>query len=80
MPSRTEVVVSEQVRAFAATLHPEHRRDIKAALLKLSSGEGDIRPLEEDLKGLYRLRIECLFAEQRSLVYDLLRSRPDLWA
>lgn len=94
MPSPVAVEISEQVRVFVATLHPEHRRTIKKALKDLAGGKGDITPLEEELTGFHRLRvgryrivfrytadksIRCFFIEQRRLVYDLLRQRPDLW-
>lgn len=94
MKSRIEVVLTQQVRDYAAHLHPEHRRAIKAALRQLSQGKGEIKALEEELDGLHRLRVGryrivfrylpdgaayCFFMESRSLVYDLLRHRPDLW-
>lgn len=94
MKSRTEVVLTQQVRDYAAHLHPEHRRAIKSALRQLGAGKGDIKALEEELDGLHRLRVgryrivfrylsngtaHCFFMESRSLVYDLLRQRPDLW-
>lgn len=94
MPPPEAVEISEQVRAFVATLHPQHRRTIKKALKDLGDGKGDVVPLEEELAGLHRLRvgryrvvffyasdgtIRCFFIEQRRLVYDLLRQRPDLW-
>lgn len=93
MASRS-VVLADQVLAFAARLHPEHRRQIKKALRDLSLSRGDILPLENEFAGLYRLRvgsfrvvfrygtdgaIVCVFIERRRLVYDLLRQRPDLW-
>jgi len=94
MPPPAAVEISEQVRAFVATLHPQHRRAIKKALKDLAAGRGDITPLEEELAGFHRLRVDryrivfryasdrtirCFFIEQRRLVYDLLRQRPDLW-
>lgn len=93
MPSNHSVVLADQVVAFAAKLHPEHRRQIKAALKDLARSRGDILPLENEFTGLYRLRIGgfrvvfrydadrivCVFIERRRLVYDLLRQRPDLW-
>ncbi|MCU0793692.1 MAG: hypothetical protein MUE42_12770 [Opitutaceae bacterium] len=95
MPSQIKVVLTAQVRDFAARLHPEHRRAVKAALVALANGRrGDIKPLEEELDGLQRLRVgryrivfrylpdgsaRCFFMESRRLVYDLLRQRPDLW-
>lgn len=86
--------VSDQVRAFVADLHPEHRREIKSALKELGIDRGDALPLENEFAGLYRLRVGafrvvfryeseerifCVFIERRRLVYDLLRARPDLW-
>lgn len=95
MTSRIKVVVTEQVRDYAARLHPEHRRAVKAALAALAAGKpGDVKSLEEELQGLQRLRVgryrivfrylsdgsaRCFFMESRRLVYDLLRHRPDLW-
>lgn len=94
MASARKVVLTDQVVAFVAKLHPEHRRQIKAALKDLALSRGDILPLENELAGLYRLRvggfrivfrydtadrIVCVFIERRRLVYDLLRQRPDLW-
>ncbi len=63
---------------------PETRRRCKAAILVLP--DGDIKALEGEYEGFYRLRvgahrfiyryhegqIEVFFAEQRRLVYDLL--------
>lgn len=92
--SPIRVKLADQVTIFAAKLHPEHRRQIKAALKALSLSRGDIVPLENEFAGLYRLRvgsfrvvfryevngtIVCIFVEHRRLVYDLLRQRPDLW-
>lgn len=92
--SSKRVNLAEQVLVFTAKLHPEHRRQIKAALKDLMLDKGDILPLENELSGLYRLRvggfrivfryetdgeIVCFFIERRRLVYDLLRQRPDLW-
>jgi mRNA-degrading endonuclease RelE of RelBE toxin-antitoxin system len=95
MTSRIKVVLTPQVRNFAARLHPEHRRAIKAALRQLAAGKlEDVKPLEEELDGLQRLRVgkyrmvfrylsdgsaRCFFMESRRVVYDLLRQRPDLW-
>jgi mRNA interferase RelE/StbE len=94
MPSPTKVLLDREVVDFASRLHPDTRRAIKAALRALAEGKGDIAPLAEDLAGLYRLRvgrfriiyrhdsstlIRCFFMEERRIVYDTLRLRPDLW-
>lgn len=73
--------------AFQRALAPEPRRALKAALLALARGQVDIRALEDELAGFYRLRvgafrvvffyapdgtIVCFHAERRAVVYDLL--------
>lgn len=78
-----------QVTAFARRLAPEQRRAIKRALLDLREEAGDIRALDENLSGCYRLRvgryriifayaedgaIEALFIGERSLVYELFEA------
>lgn len=80
------VLLSEQVVAFVRRLAPEPRRALRQALRGLASGKGDLRQLEAPLQGYHRLRvgayrvifaygekraIECLFAERRSLVYEI---------
>ena len=85
MPSPTKVLIDPQVAAYAAKLHPEHRRAIKAALKDLAYGRGDIKALKDSLEGFFRLRvggyrivyrtddagvIQCLFLEDRSAVYE----------
>ncbi len=67
-------------------LAPGPRRRFKQALRELEHGEKDCLPLRENLAGYHRLRIgghrvifrylpggivECVFAEERSLVYQL---------
>ncbi|MGA2691046.1 MAG: cytotoxic translational repressor of toxin-antitoxin stability system [Opitutaceae bacterium] len=80
------VQVREQVKAFIETLGPESRRKIRLSLRGLESERGDCLPLKEALSGYHRLRvggnrvvfrylpgrvIECVFAEERSLIYHL---------
>ncbi|MGH9380112.1 MAG: type II toxin-antitoxin system RelE family toxin [Thermoanaerobaculia bacterium] len=83
------VEISEQVAEFVRRLPPEPRRRIRRALRDLARERGDIKPLEGPLEGYCRLRIgayrivfsyapqqtiQCVFAERRSLVYELLLS------
>jgi mRNA-degrading endonuclease RelE of RelBE toxin-antitoxin system len=83
---RYRVQVREQVKGFIETLGPEPRRKIRLALRGLESERGDCLPLKEKLSGYHRLRvggyrivyrylpakvIECVFAEERSLIYHL---------
>lgn len=94
MSAPRPIVLADQVFTYMARLHPEHRRQLKAALKGLALSRGDITPLENEFVGLYRLRvggfrivfryetsgrIVGVFIERRRLVYDLLRQRPDLW-
>jgi mRNA interferase RelE/StbE len=80
------VVVREQVKGFIETLGPESRKKIRLALRGLESERGDRLPLKEKLSGYHRLRvggyrvvyrylpgkvIECVFMEERGLIYDL---------
>lgn len=92
MRSPTEVVVSAQVKAFAARLHPEHRRALKSALRELAHGRGAVKKLEDELDGIFRLEvgkyrvayrygprgeIRCFFMETRRMIYDVLRANLD---
>ena len=91
---KTKIAVALQVATTWKTLHPQNRRDVKAAILGLASGKGNIRALERELEGLHRLAvgrfrliyrytpdgaIRCFYLAPRNIVYDALRARPDLW-
>jgi len=80
------VRLAPQVVEFVRSLAPEPRRRLRAALRDLARGRGDVRPLEGPLQDYCRLRvgpyrlilryttrrvIECVFAERRSLVYEI---------
>ncbi len=84
------VVLAAQVVEFVRRLPPEPKRRLRRALRDLTREKGDIRALEPPLDGYCRLRvggyrivfsygkrgtIECIFAEQRSIVYELLLER-----
>jgi len=84
------VLLAAQVVDFVRRLPPEPKQRLRRALKGLANGRGDIKPLEAPLQGYCRLRvggyrivfaygrrgaIECLFAEQRSIVYELLLDR-----
>jgi mRNA interferase RelE/StbE len=87
--SRT-VRPSAQVIGFAQRLAPEPRRAVKKALADLREERGDIRSLEGDLSGYYRLRvgrrriifsyaadgaIEAVLIEERNLVYEVFEAQ-----
>ena len=80
------VTVEQQVKDCMATLGMEHRRTIKLALARLANEQGDIKALDEDLEGFYRLRvgpyrvifryrpgrvIECVYLNRRAIVYEV---------
>ena len=79
-----------QVIAYAKRLPPEPRRAVKQALTDLREERGDIRALEGNLVGYYRLRIgrhriiftyvadgaiEAIFIEERQLVYEVFEAQ-----
>ena len=81
------VEVSAQVADFVKRLPPEPRGRLRRALRALEKEKGDIKPLEGPLDGYCRLRdggyrvvlgyapngrIQCVFAERRSIVYEVL--------
>ena len=81
-----KIELSSQVVSFIRGLPPDPRARIRRALRDLAHDKGDIRALEEPLDGFCRLRvgsyrivfayvgrrtIQCVFAEQRSVVYEL---------
>lgn len=53
----TPVRLEAGVVAFVGTLAPEPRARIRRALRPLEGGRGDIKALEDDLAGYYRLRV-----------------------
>ena len=84
------VVLARQVVEFVRRLPPEPKRRLRRALRDLAREKGDLKALEPPLEGYCRLRvggyrivfaygkrgtIECIFAERRSLVYELLVER-----
>lgn len=81
---------SVQVIEYARRLAPEPRRAVKLALMALREERGDIRSLEGNLSGYYRLRvgrhrivfsyaadaaIEAIFIEERGLVYEVFEAQ-----
>ena len=85
-----KVRLAPQVVDFVRSLPPEPRRRVRLALRDLAKGKGDIKPLEGPLHDYCRLRIgpyrvivsygrsraiECVFAERRSIVYEIFADR-----
>ena len=80
------VRLSAQVIDFVRSQAPEPRHRLRAALRNLAREVGDLKSLEGPLQEYYRLRvgsyrvilryvtsktIDCVFAERRSVVYDV---------
>jgi mRNA-degrading endonuclease RelE of RelBE toxin-antitoxin system len=85
-----KVELAVQVVEFVRRQPPEPKRRLRRALRDLTREKGDIRALEAPLDGYCRLRvggyrivlaygargtIQCVFAQQRSVVYELLLER-----
>ena len=51
------IETGKRVLDFARSLPPTPRRALRLALRRLSDGKGDIRPLQGELAGFYRLRV-----------------------
>lgn len=81
------VQLSEQVVEFVRRLPPDPKRRMRRALRALTDERGDIAALEPPLDDYCRLRvgayrvvftyvkpdlIQCVFAERRNVVYELL--------
>lgn len=52
-----KVNLAEQVRDFVLCLAPESRKQLRHALRLLQDEKGDIKALEHELQGFYRLRV-----------------------
>jgi mRNA interferase RelE/StbE len=83
------VKVRAQVWNFYSRLGLQDRRAVKRAIVQLTGERGDIRALRDQLEGYYRLRIgayrvifrylparviECVYLNDRALVYDVFES------
>jgi mRNA interferase RelE/StbE len=79
-----------QVIEYARRLAPEPRRAVKQALAALRNEIGDLKALEGNLAGCYRLRvgrhriifayagkrmIAAIFIEERSIVYEIFEAQ-----
>lgn len=76
---------SAQVADFLRALAPEPRRQLRLGIRSLARGRGDVRALEGELAGYWRLRVgsyrvilwrspsvvECVFAGRRSIIYEI---------
>ena len=88
---KIEVLVEAQPLAFIRRQSPDARKRIRAAIHAIERGDFFPDPLEDELEGFYKLRVEdcrlilkhesgskaplfkVVFAERRSVVYELFR-------
>lgn len=82
---KRRVSLSAQAEDFLRRLPPAPRRNLRLALRGLEMERGDLKGLEEDLAGFWRLRVgpyrvifhlepkqvRCDFIERRSVVYEV---------
>ena len=83
---KSSLEIEQQVLDFIRALPPQPRLAMRRALKKLATGQGDVRALQEELSGFYRLRVlsyrvifyrpdartlRCVFAESRNVVYAM---------
>lgn len=52
-----KISASDRVQVWLQTLSPQTKRNIRAALKLLAQGKGDVKSLQRDLEGYYRLRV-----------------------
>ena len=88
---KIEVLVEAQPLAFIRRQPPDARKKLRAAIHAIERGDFFPDPLEDELEGFYKLRVEncrlilkhesggaapifkVVFAERRSVVYELFR-------
>jgi mRNA-degrading endonuclease RelE of RelBE toxin-antitoxin system len=89
--TKIEVIIEEQPLAFIRRQSPDARKKLRAAIHAIERGDSFPDPLEDELEGFYKLRVEncrlilkhesgakaplfkVVFAERRSVVYELFR-------
>lgn len=52
-----KISASDRVQVWLQTLSPQTKRNLRAALRLLAQGKGDVKSLQRDLEGYYRLRV-----------------------
>ena len=83
-----KILASEQVAGWLRSLPPEPKRRVRAAFRELKDWRGDIKALQGELDGFYRLRvggyrvvyrvvngrvIQLEYADTRDVVYETFR-------
>ena len=88
---KIEVIIEEQPLAFIRRQSPDARKRLRAAIHAIEHGDSFPDPLDDELEGFYKLRVEncrlilkhesggkaslfkVLFAERRSVIYEMFR-------
>jgi mRNA-degrading endonuclease RelE of RelBE toxin-antitoxin system len=83
-----KILASDQVARWLRNLPPEPKQRVRAALKRLERCQGDIKPLQGELEGFYRLRVggyrivcrmisrsvvQLEYADIRDVVYEAFR-------
>jgi mRNA interferase RelE/StbE len=83
-----KILASDQVARWLRNLPPEPKQRVRAALKRLERWQGDIKPLQGELEGFYRLRVggyrivchmisrsvvQLEYADIRDVVYEAFR-------
>ena len=83
-----KILASDQVAKWLRNLPPEPKQRVRVALKRLERWQGDLKPLQGELEGFYRLRvggyrivcrmisrsvIQLEYADTRDVVYEAFR-------
>jgi mRNA-degrading endonuclease RelE of RelBE toxin-antitoxin system len=83
-----KILASDQVAKWLRNLPPDPKRRVRAAFSGLERWQGDVKPLQGELEGFYRLRaggyrivcrmvgksvIQLEYADTRDVVYEAFR-------
>jgi mRNA-degrading endonuclease RelE of RelBE toxin-antitoxin system len=83
-----KILASDEVVKWLRNLPPEPKQRVRAALKRLERWQGDIKPLQGELEGFYRLRVggyrivcrmisrsvvQLEYADIRDVVYEAFR-------
>jgi mRNA-degrading endonuclease RelE of RelBE toxin-antitoxin system len=57
---KNKVLVAEQVRQFIQRQPPATRQRLREALHAIENGESFPEPLEDELEGFYKCKVDCI--------------------
>ena len=85
---KIEVIIEEQPKDFIRRQPPEARKQLRAALHDIENKKNFPEPLEDELDGFYKVKVQdyrlilksesgnlfkVVFAERRKMVYEIFR-------